>query len=58
MRGILIAIEGINGVGKSTQAMRLKKSLECMEYNAIYIYIYICIFLIQIRSPVTLYSRY
>ncbi|WNL53138.1 pA240L [African swine fever virus] len=35
MRGILITIEGINGVGKSTQAMRLKKALECMDYNAV-----------------------
>ncbi|WLG15943.1 A240L [African swine fever virus] len=38
MRGILIAIEGINGVGKSTQAMKLKETLECMDYNAICIH--------------------
>ncbi|QRY19063.1 BA71V-A240L [African swine fever virus] len=38
MRGILIAIEGINGVEKSTQAIRLKNALENKKYDVIYLH--------------------
>ncbi len=34
-RGVLVAIEGIDGVGKTTQSMRLVERLKALEFDAI-----------------------